>query len=396
MPLLSQQITSHIKDGSWIRRMFEAGIELKQQHGAENVFDFSLGNPDLPPPPAVAEALNELADKAREPLAFGYVPNAGLPDLRARLAGMISKEQNVDVSAGEVIVTCGAAGALNVLMRCLLEPGDDVICMAPYFVEYGFYAGNFGGVLRPVDTVRPTFALDIAAIGRAITPRTRAVIINSPNNPTGQISTEQELRELSDVLARASAGRDRPIFLISDEPYRFLTYDGTTVPPVLPLYPHAIIAGSFSKSLSLAGERLGYLAWNPAIEGSAALSAGFTLANRILGFVNAPVIGQYLLDKALSAGGVDVSIYDERRHAMAEVLRQAGIDFQMPQGAFYFFPEAPGGDDQAFVERLREQNILAVPGSGFGFPGHFRLAFCMDKRIIERSADAFKRVMGIK
>ena len=393
MQILTQQMDNYIANSSWIRKMFETGIEMKQQFGAENVYDFSLGNPDLPPPAEVAEALSELASKAREPLAFGYVPNAGLPGVREKLATLVSREQKVGLKSDHVIVTCGAAGALNAFFRAVLDAGDEVICSAPYFVEYGFYAGNFGGVLRPVASLQPGFKLDLKGIEQAITPKTRAVIVNSPNNPTGCVSSAQELTELAQILKRHSQSGNRPIFLVSDEPYRFLTYDNAEVPSILPLYEFSVVAGSFSKSLSLAGERIGYIAVNPDMGGALQLVNGLVLANRILGFVNAPVIGQQILDRVIEHG-VDVGLYDERRQAMAKVLSDAGYDFVMPEGAFYFFPKAPGnGDDKAFVRLLQEQNILAVPGSGFGYPGHFRVTFCMDKRIILNAAEGFRKAM---
>jgi aspartate aminotransferase len=371
--------------------MFETGIELKKKYGAENVYDFSLGNPDLPPPPAIKEAISSLHEKSEQPLAFGYVPNAGLPSIRTKMAKQLSIEQNSNLTAKELIITCGAAGALNIFFRSILEIGDEVICPAPYFVEYGFYVGNYGGILCPVKTIAPDFHLDLAAIEKAITPKTRAIIVNSPNNPSGQICSQDELEKLAALLKNASKKYGKPIFLISDEPYRFLTYDNETVPPILPLYKYSLIAGSFSKSHSLAGVRIGYIAVNPEMPGAENLLSGLILANRILGFVNAPVIGQFLLEQLLDKSGVDISIYDERRHAMAKVLTDAGIEFAMPKGAFYFFPKTPGnGDDKAFVSALQKKNILAVPGSGFGYPGYFRLTFCMDKQIILNSAAAFK------
>lgn len=389
MEILTQQMNDYITGASWIRKMFEAGIELKQKCGVENVFDFSLGNPDVPPPPEIGRTLGNLAERADTPLLFGYVPNAGLPGVRSRLAAMISKEQKADLQAEHVVVTCGAAGALNVFFRSVLEQGDEVLCPAPFFVEYRYYAGNYGGDLKPVPSGPHDFELDLDGIDAAISPKTRAIIVNSPNNPTGRILDAREIEGLSGILQRHSEKNGRPIFLVSDEPYRFLTYDDVEVPPVLPAYEHSVVAGSFSKSLSLAGERVGYIAVNPGMAEAGELVNGLVLANRILGFVNAPVIGQYLLEQAVD-NGVDVAVYDARRHAMAEVLGSAGIDFFMPQGAFYFFPEAPGGDDKAFVEMLRQQNILTVPGSGFGFPGHFRATFCMDRQVILNAEEGFR------
>jgi len=390
MQLLSQQIADTIERASWIRRMFEAGIQLKKEHGADQVCDFSLGNPDLPPPPSVARALHELADELDRPLALGYMPNAGFPDVRAALAGRLAAEQGVALQADHVVVTCGAAGGLNAFFRAVLEPGDEVVCPAPYFVEYGFYVGNFGGVLKPVPARPLTFELDLPAIDAAITAKTRAVLVNSPNNPTGQVYGERELAELAAILQRRNRGRDKPVYLVSDEPYRFLTYDGATAPPILPLYEYSVVIGSFSKNLSMAGERVGYVAANPGMPAVAELVDGVILTNRILGFVNAPSIGQRLVARALGSE-VDVAVYDERRQAMARVLAEAGIEFAMPKGAFYFFPKAPTGDDDtAFVKLLMDELVLAVPGTGFGCPGHFRLTFCVDKTVIERSAQGFR------
>jgi len=390
MHIVAPQIRQQMESASWIRRMFDAGLELKQRVGAEKVFDFSLGNPDVPPPGAAAAAMRALAERATEPMGLGYCPNAGLPSVRAALARKLAAEQQAPVEARHVLMTCGAAGGLVTFFRAVLEAGDEVLCFAPYFVEYGAYAGHFGGVLKAVPSKAPDFAPDLGALAAAVGPRTRAVLVCSPNNPTGAIYDAAALRGLGDLLARVNAGRERPVFLVSDEPYRALAYDGAVVPPVLPVSPFAVVVGSFSKSLSLAGERIGYLVASPAMPDVQVLMDALTMTNRTLGFVNAPVVGQRLVEALLDAT-VDVSIYDRRRQAMAAALAGAGIEFVMPKGAFYFFPRAPGGDDQAFVNLLLEENILAVPGRGFGTPGHFRLAFCVDAQVIERSAPGFAR-----
>ncbi len=393
MQLTTPRIQAALAGASWIRRMFEQGRELKQRVGTENVFDFSLGNPDLPPPPEAATALSELAATVTRPLALGYVPNAGLPELRDRLAQRLATEQQCALSAEQVIVTCGAAGALNALFRAVLEPDDEIICPAPYFVEYGFYVGNYGGVLKPVATRRPDFGLDTDAIEAAIGPRTRAILINSPNNPSGAVYDAASLEALSQCLARHNSGRERPIYLVMDEPYRFLAYDGASTPPILPLSPFAIVVGSFSKSLSLAGERVGYLALSPELPGGEELAAAITLTNRILGYVNAPVIGQILVGRLLD-NHVDLSIYAARREAMAALLDAAGVSYSRPQGAFYFFPEVPGsGDDKAFAAALLRENVLVVPGSGFGCPGYVRLTFCMDEAVIHAAKPALTRAV---
>ncbi|MBM4165127.1 MAG: pyridoxal phosphate-dependent aminotransferase [Lentisphaerae bacterium] len=388
--VVTQAVREQMANASWIRRMFEAGIELKQKVGAENVFDFSLGNPDVPAPARAREVLLQIAEQAVKPLGLGYCPNAGLPATRAALARKLSQEQCTPVTAADVVVTCGAAGALTAFFRAVLDPGDEVIVPAPYFVEYGAYCGHFGGVLRPVPSRPPDFQLDVPALAAAIGPRTRVVLINSPNNPAGCIYAREALQTLADEITTANAGRERPIFLVSDEPYRALAYDGAVVPPVLPLTPDTVVVGSFSKSLALAGERVGYLLVNPAMPDARTLLDAVVMTNRTLGFVNAPVIGQALV-KHLVDEHVDVTVYDARRREMARVLRAAGIPFALPQGAFYFFAEAPGGDDLAFVKRLLEQNILAVPGRGFGCPGYFRLSFSVAIQTITASADAFVR-----
>ncbi len=390
MHVVSPQIRQQMQDASWIRRMFETGMELKQRVGADHVFDFSLGNPDVPPPAAAGAALRELAERAVKTMGLGYCPNAGLPSVRVALARKISAEQQAPLEARHVILTCGAAGGLVTFFRAVLEPGDEVLCAAPYFVEYGAYAGHFGGVLRTVPAKAPDFQLDVPALEAALGPRTRVVLVNSPNNPSGCVYDAATLRALGEVLARANAGREHPIFLVSDEPYRALAFDGATVPPILPVSTFSVVVGSFSKSLSLAGERVGYVAANPAMPDVQVLMDAMTMTNRTLGFVNAPVLGQQLVEQLVDAS-VDVAIYDRRRRAMATALRGAGIEFSLPRGAFYFFPAAPGGDDQRFVNLLLEENVLAVPGRGFGFPGHFRLTFCVDEKVIERSAPSFAR-----
>jgi aspartate aminotransferase len=390
MQVISTEISNSIAGASWIRRMFEAGIELKQKFGADQVCDFTLGNPDLPPVSEVARTLRTLADTVEQPLSLGYMPNAGLPSARQRLAEHLAREQQVPLTAEHVIITCGAAGGLNVLFRTVMERDEEVICPSPYFVEYGFYVGNYGGRLVPVPSKLPSFALDLDAIEAAVTDKTRAMLIDSPNNPTGVVYDQDELKGLAAIAARATARCGRPVYLVSDEPYRFLAYD-VKVPPILPLYEFSVAIGSFSKSLSLAGERIGYIAISPAMPQGDTVLAGLILCNRTLGYVNAPVIGQRLVEAALGVT-VDAGIYRKRRDAMAAVLRDAGIEFVLPKGAFYFLPKVPGRvDDLEFCRLLLDERILAVPGRGFGLPGYFRLTYCMDEAIIRRAAAGFKK-----
>jgi len=389
MQVIAQSIQKQMEGASWIRRMFEKGLELKKEFGADKVYDFSLGNPDIPPPQKAREALQRITENAVKPMGLGYCPNAGLPAFRDALAEMLTRQQSVAVKASQVVVTCGAAGALTSFFRAVLEPGDEVVCPAPYFVEYGAYCGHFGGILKAVPSLAPSFQPDLAALEAAITEKTRVLIINSPNNPTGVVYSQETLDQLGALVNRVNATRQRPLFLVSDEPYRFLAYDGVRVPPVLPLSPFAVVIGSFSKSLSLAGERIGYIVISPEMPDGAVLMNAVTMTNRTLGFVNAPILGQQLAMTLLNEG-VDLAIYDRRRKAMAKVLTDAGIAFTMPQGAFYFFPQAPLGDDHGFVQELVKYNVLAVPGSGFGFPGYFRLSFSVEDSVIPRSAEGFK------
>ena len=400
MQLITAEISKSMAGSSWIRKMFEKGLELKTKYGADAVCDFSLGNPDVPPPQAARAALEEIAANAVKPLGLGYCPNAGIPAVREAMADYINRQQGladaaVRCNAGHVVMTVGAAGALVAFFRAVIEPGDEVVCPAPYFVEYASYCGHFGGVLKTVPSSSEDFSPDIAGIAAAITPKTRAILVNSPNNPTGAIYPAEVMRRLAELVDSVNASRGesaRPLYLLSDEPYRAFAYDGASVAPVLPLTKWSIVLGSFSKTLSLAGERVGYIALNPAMPDVDTLAAAVTLTNRTLGYVNAPVIGQRLAMQLLNAI-VDLGIYDRRRRLMAEVLTAAGIDFAMPKGAFYFFPKAPGGDDLAFTDALLEERVLVVPGRGFGGPGHVRLSCSVDERIIERSADGFKRAV---
>ncbi len=390
MQLVSTQIENYQKNSSWIRRMFEAGIELKKKYGEEAVCDFSLGNPDLTPPKAIIDGIKQMAIDADKPAGLGYMPNAGYDDVRQALAEYLTKEQGIAIGKQHLILTVGAAGGLNAFFRAVLTPGEEVLCPAPYFVEYGFYVGNYGGVLKPVKSIEPDFHLDLKGFEAAITEKTRAVIINSPNNPSGVIYSKEEIQALAAILQKATEKYGRPIFLISDEPYRFLAFDGAVVPPVLPLYTYSVVIGSFSKNLALAGERVGYVAINPTMENVQSLISGVIMTNRILGFVNAPCIGQRLMKAALGTNA-DATEYVKRRKLMADVLTDAGLKFTMPAGTFYFFPQAPNGmDDVKFVSMLADEKILVVPGSGFGYPGYFRIALCGDTKFIERSRAGFK------
>lgn len=398
MQTVTNYFVEAAQKGGFIRKMFEKGLELKALYGEDAVCDFSLGNPDVPPPEVARDILHKIADEAIRPLGLGYCPNAGIPAVRESIAQYLSNQQELELKAKDVVMTVGAASALVDFFRATVEPGDEIIVPSPYFVEYGNYCGHFGGVLKPVET-NEDFSLNIEAIEEAITSKTRAIIVNSPNNPTGAIYSENELRALAALIDKINLEREkvtgaRALFLLSDEPYRVFAYDGVEVPPVLPMTKYAIVLGSFSKTLSMAGERVGYLAINPKLseEDGGTLLTTLILVNRTLGYVNAPVIGQKLA-AAICNETVDLEIYARRRALMAKVLTDAGVEFIMPKGAFYFFPKAPGGDDTKFVDALLKERILAVPGRGFGRAGYIRLSCSVDEKIIARSAEGFKRAV---
>ncbi len=396
MQLVTDSVSKSIGGSSFIRKMFEKGIELKKKYGEDAVCDFSLGNPDVPPPAKTKEVLIKLADRAVTPCGVGYCPNAGIPEVREAMAKYLSKQQETEVAAKDVVMSVGAAGAIVSFFRAVISPGDEVITPAPYFVEYGSYCGHFGGVLRTIPSIPPSFRPDVNGIKGAINSRTRAIIINSPNNPTGCIYSEEDLKAIAKLVddenGRRLANGDRPMFILSDEPYRVFAFDGVKVPPMLPISKWTCVLGSFSKSLSLPGERVGYFLANPSMPEQASLIQAVTLMTRTLGYVNAPVIGQRLAAE-LTEETVDLEIYDRRRKLMTKVLREAGVEFVEPKGAFYFFVKSPVEDDFTFVDALAEENILVVPGTGFGFSGYVRICCAVDEKVIARSAEGFKRVM---
>ena len=385
---LAAKIQDAIERSSWIRKMFEEGARLKALHGSDKVYDFSLGNPDLEPPEKFRQVLSSVI--AESPTgAHGYMPNAGYEETRAAVADYVNREEGVRIESKHVVMTCGAAGALNCIFKALLDPGEEVIVSAPYFVEYGFYADNHGGQIRVVST-REDFTLDPAAIERAIDSKTKVILINSPNNPSGQVYDRNSLQQLGDLLATSSKKMGRTIYLVSDEPYRKIVYDGFEVPSIFETYPNSIVATSYSKDISLAGERLGYLAVSPQADEVERLMGGLVLANRILGFVNAPALMQRVVTH-LQGACVDVGVYQARRDLFFQGLVDAGYELVKPRGAFYLFPKSPVADDVSFVRLLQEENILVVPGSGFGSPGHFRIAYCVGEKTIESAMPGFAR-----
>jgi len=387
---ISKKVEAILSKSSWIRKMFEEGAMLKAEHGSENVYDFSLGNPNLLPPRRFQKTLLDIIDTPGGK-GHGYMPNTGYPEVRKSVADYLSKEQDVEISENQVIMTCGAAGGLNVIFKAILDPEDEVITPAPFFVEYGFYADNHGGKLITVP-VKEDFALDIEGIANAVTAKTKAVLINSPNNPTGCIYDKDSLESLGNMLEEKGKELDKTIYLISDEPYRKIIYDDVNVPGIFPAYKDSIIVASYSKDLSIAGERIGFIAVNPEASYKDVLLSGMALANRILGFVNAPALMQQAISN-LQGVSVDISFYKRNRDLLCDGLATYGYEFIKPAGAFYLFPKTPIPDDVKFVQELQKELILTVPGSGFGGPGHFRIAFCVDEKVITAAMPGFKKVM---
>jgi aspartate aminotransferase len=381
---ISRAISEQMEHSSWIRRMFEAGLELRRERGPGNVFDYSLGNPDVEPPAAVIEALRRVVAENR-PRSHAYMPNAGYPAVRETIAGGLAGRTGLPFTAADVIMTVGAAGAINILLKSVLDPGDEVILLNPYFPEYRFYVENHGGkvVLAETDA---RFQLDLDRIAAAITPRTKAIILNSPNNPTGAMYSEAALRELNGLV------RD-PIIVISDEPYRPLTFDGAAPPEPLRLIERSVLAWSWSKAMAIPGERVGYLAMSPRLGEIAALRDAATFANRILGYINAPAIWQWVV-AAVPDATVDVGQYQAKRDLLCDALTSMGYDAPRPQGSFYVFPKTPTPDDVAFIRRLMKEGILAVPGSGFGRAGYMRLSLTIARDELERSLPGFARAIA--
>ena len=396
MPI-AEKIKNALGSSSMIRKMFEEGNLLKKQHGADKVFDFSLGNPDLEPPKAFHDVFLRLAQEDSKG-SHGYMPNAGFQSARDSLAKKATKEQQVDIDGSHIVMAVGAAGGLNTVFKTICNPDDEVIVSKPYFMEYRAYTANHGAKLVEVDSL-PDFNLDIKAIGDALSPKTAAVLINSPNNPTGRVYPAQTISALAELLREHGKKTGRPAYIVSDEPYREIAYN-VNVPPVLCAYSESIVVSSYSKSLSLPGERIGYIAVSPNVTGKDDLMNGLIYATRTLGYVNAPALMQRIVAE-LTDATVDVNIYARRRDAFTAVLDEAGIEYAVPEGAFYLFCKVPakkGGsteqsDDMEFVNHLKKYLILGVPGTGFGKPGWLRFAYCVDEKNIRASGEAFKRAM---
>jgi aspartate aminotransferase len=385
--VFSQKVVENLRNSSAIRAMFEEGARLKKEFGEANVFDFSLGNPDPEPPEETLAALRELVLNPPRGL-HGYMNNAGYADVRAKIAAQLAGGSGTPLSADNIVMTCGAGGGLNVILKALLNPGEEVILFSPFFVEYKFYAENHGGGVVIVPTDERTFFPDLAALEKSISAKTKAVILNTPNNPTGVVYPEALLAGMESVLQKKGREHNTVIYLVSDEPYRDIVYDGVRAPSVLKIFQNAIVAYSFSKSLSLPGERIGYVAASGRIEGIGTLCDALAFTNRTLGFVNAPSLFQRLVAESLDAR-VDINIYRERRDLLYNHLVSLGFSCVKPEGAFYLFPKSPLPDTADFKQMALKHKIILVPGSGFGCPGYFRLAYCVSIETIQNSLPAF-------
>ena len=383
MPI-SKTIAAQLENASWIRRMFEEGVRLKRERGADAICDFSLGNPDVEPPPAVLDALRRVV-AANHPGSHGYMPNPGYPQVREAVARKLQRETGLAFTAEDVFMTVGSAGACNVILKSILDPGDEVIVLMPCFSEYQFYIANHSGRMVPVET-DAAFLPDVERIRAAITPRTRALILNTPNNPTGRVYPESVLRDLQAVLA--SAGQ--PITVISDEPYKAFVFDGKRQPEVASLIAQTAICNSWSKSLGLPGERIGYLALSPHLVDAENMRRACAFNNRILGYINAPAIWQWVMLEALDET-IDASSYEHKRNLLCDALSAIGYEVRRPEGSFYIFLKTPIPDDIAFTKRLAEEGVLAVPGTGFGRSGYIRLSLTIPLERIQKSISGFQR-----
>ena len=389
--MISEKMKPYVKNNSAIRMMFEEGNRLRAKYGADKVFDFSLGNPSVPAPDSVREAIIELVNTTDPTVLHGYMSNAGFEDVRQTIAESLNRRFDTKFSAKNLIMTVGAASGLNVILKTILNPGEEVIVFAPYFLEYGAYVRNYDGVLVEISPDTTTFQPNLAEFEQKITPKTKAVIVNTPHNPTGVVYSEETIKKLSAILEAKQKEFGTVIYLISDEPYRELAYDGVEVPYLTKYYNNTVVGYSYSKSLSLPGERIGYLVIPDEADGSEELISAATIANRTLGCVNAPSLIQKVVAKCVDAK-TDLVAYDKNRQALYNGLKECGFECIKPQGAFYLFVKSPVEDEKAFCEAGKKYNILMVPGSSFACPGYVRLAYCVSYETIVNSLPEFKKL----
>lgn len=386
--MFSEKIVKNLEKSSWIRAMFEEGAKLAKIHGADKVYDFSLGNPYAEPP---EEVLSSLQSHVRDKGIYRYMNNAGYPEVREKVAQALQKESGIPLSANNVVMTVGAAGGLNVVLKSILNPGEEVLVFAPYFMEYDFYVDNHGGKTVAVTPDTSTFEPDLKALEQSISSKTKALIINNPNNPTGVIYSEEKLIQIRDIITAKEKEFGTTIYILSDQPYAEIIFDGTKVPSILALFENAIVINSFSKSLGLAGARIGYIVVCSRIKDGDVLMSALTFCNRTLGYVNAPGLFQKAVGDALDAK-VDIEDYQNKRDFLYDNLTRLGFQCVKPQGAFYLFPKALIEDDVEFTRSALKYNLLLVPGRGFGCPGYFRISYCVTMDTIVNSIQAFEKL----
>ena len=389
--MISEKMTALAKGNSAIRAMFEEGNRLAALYGRENVYDFSLGNPNFPAPKEVKEAIYDILENEESTFVHGYMSNAGYPDVREAVAGSLNRRFGSDYNAGNIIMTVGAASGLNIILKTLLNPGDQVMAIAPYFVEYGNYVKNYDGELVVVPPTTADFQPDAKEVAARITEKTRALILNNPNNPTGVIYTEETLKALAEVLEAKQKEFGTSIYVISDEPYRELAYNGANVPWIPNFYRNTIVGYSWSKSLSLPGERIGYVVIPSDIDDGQLIFDAACIANRVIGSVNAPSLFQRVVKRCVDIV-TDVTPYDANRQLLYNGLTELGFEAVYPDGAFYLWVKVPDGDDVKFVENAKKYNLLVVPGRSFAGPGYVRLAYCVSPDMIKRSLPAFAKL----
>lgn len=391
--MIAKKMTPFVNNNSAIRMMFEEGNRLKKIYGEDKVFDFSLGNPNVPTPQAVQDAIVDIV-RGEDPVAVhGYMNNAGFEDVREAIAQSLNRRFDTRFSAKNILMTVGAASGLNVVLKTVVDPGDEVMVFAPYFLEYAAYVGNYDGRLVEVSPHEPDFQPNLAEFESKVTAKTKAVIINSPHNPTGVVYSEETIKGIAEILERKQKEFGTTIYLISDEPYRELVYDGAAVPYITKYYANAFVGYSYSKSLSLPGERIGYVVVPGEMEDSETVFTAASIANRIIGSVNAPSLIQRVIGRCVDTA-VDVAYYDRNRNALYGGLTEYGFTCIKPQGAFYLFVKSPVPDEKQFCEAAKKYNILMVPGSSFACPGYVRLAYCVSCETIVNSLPAFEKLAG--
>ena len=392
--MISSKMKAMVSNSSVIRKMFEEGKRLSQIHGEENVFDFSIGNPSVEPPEKIKEIMQKIITEEKPNILHGYMNNSGYEDVRDAIANNLSNKYNFEVKQENIVMTCGAAGGLNIILKTILNPGDEVIVFAPFFGEYINYVKNFDGEVKIISARTEDFQINLEELKSKITSKTKAVIINSPNNPSGVIYSENTIKNLANILMEKQKELNSDIYLVSDEPYRELIYGDVEVPCILKYYNNSFIGYSYSKSLSLPGERIGYIVVNPIMKEVDEVIQGLNIANRILGFVNAPSFFQRVIKESLDLE-IDVEIYRQNRDLLYNHLTSIGFKCLKPKGAFYLFPKSPIDDDIKFCEDAKKFNILAVPGTTFGCPGYFRLSYCISYDKIKKSLKSFNKLIEL-